>query len=202
LIRISLELAAMIPSRLQVLAVLAVGLGAPVLAQDRPAVPPVSVEVSLGAGVGRGGTFRDRVGVALDATLGWRVRPTADGALVLALSGAVQGSPAAVDICLLTPDGTCVPAYPFFYSVGLTGGREWALRQNASDRFLAGPAYYGAGNRHGAGSRAFGLQGRVDVATPPLWRVALLGSFRGAVLPSYGGDAHVLAAAGLGVRVR
>jgi hypothetical protein len=184
--------------RLHVLAILGVGLGTPLFAQERT---PASLEASAGVGFGRGGTFRDRTAIALDATLGWRIGETASGAMVLALSGGVQGNSGATDICVIAPDGGCVPAYPLFYSLGAAAGWEWARGRGASARVLAGPAYYRAVRRDGGGGTV-GLQGRVDLATPALWRVALVGSLRGAVLPSLRGDAHTLGTAGLGVRVQ
>jgi hypothetical protein len=186
--------------RLHILVILGVSLASALLpAQERA---PVSLEGSAGVGIGHGSsTFRDRTGIALDATLAWRIRPAAAGAVLVALTGGVQGSPDATDLCTIAPNGGCVPAYPLFYSVGALAGREWARTRGASARVLAGPAYYRASPRSGGGG-AFGLQARVDLTTPALWRVALLGSLRGAVLPSYGGGSHALGAVGLGVRVQ
>jgi hypothetical protein len=130
--------------RLHVLALLGVGLGTPLFAQERT---PASLEVSAGIGFGRGGTFRDRTGIALDATLGWRIRQIPGGAMVLALTAGVQGNSGATDICVIAPAGGCVPAYPLFYSVGTAAGWEWVRGRGASARVP---------------------QGQVDVATPAL----------------------------------
>jgi hypothetical protein len=67
----------------------------------------------------------------------------------------------------------------------------------ASVRALAGPAYY-----HVEGAKALGLQARVDLATMPVFRVALVASARGALMPRFRGDRLTLGALGVGVRVQ
>lgn len=188
------------PIRSHVLAILGVGLATPLLAQGRS---PVSVEASAGVGLSRGGgTYRNRMGIALDATLAWRIRPTESGAVVVGLSGGMQGAVGSMaDICVVASNGGCAPAYPVFYSVAALAGREWGRGRPTFARVLAGPAYYQAGARDGGGS-AVGVQGRVDLATPVRGRVAVVGSVRGAALPSFRGDAHAHGAVALGVRVQ
>jgi hypothetical protein len=183
------------------LALLGSALGTPLFAQERP---PVSLEVSAGVSFGRGGvTRRERNGVALDATLGWRVYPVPNGAVLLALSGGAQGAIGMdmTDDCQIAPGGGCLPDYPSFYSVGALAGWEWALERGASTRVLAGPAYYrGHQRRPDVSGRAIGLQARADFTTPTLRRIALLASLRAAVVPSFRGDTYALGAAGFGFR--
>lgn len=83
--------------RLHVLFILAIVLGTRLTAQDQPGA---SLEASAGLSSSRGGTYRDRTGIALDATLGWRIEQTASPATILALSGGVQGNSAVADICV------------------------------------------------------------------------------------------------------
>ena len=100
----------------------------------------------------------------------------------------------------IAPRGGCTPAYPLFYSVGALAGWQWGRGRDASVRALSGAGYYRAVRRDGGGG-TIGLQCRIDLATAALWRVALIGSLRGAVLPSFRGDAHGLGTASFGVRV-
>ncbi len=185
---------------LALLVVVGIPVATPLAAQERS---PVSLEASVGVGVGRSSErFRESTGLALDATLASRIRRTPSGAVIVALSGGGQGILTGVtSLCEPMPDGNCAPAYPGFYSLAALAGREWTHGVGASVRALAGPAYYRADWRSGGGG-ALGLQARVDVTTPPLWRVALLGSFRGALLPSFHGSRHTLGAIGLGLRVQ
>ena len=160
--------------------------------------PLLSLDASAGVGTGAGGKFRDPTGFALDALAAMRVRPAPAGAIVAGFAAAMQGMPSSGDDCLLTPSGECVPDFPLFYSAAALLGWEVAGVSGPSLRLLGGPAYY----RADEGGAAFGLQGRLDVATPALLRVALVVSVRGTVLPNFRGDALGLAAAGLGVRLQ
>jgi hypothetical protein len=185
--------------RSRILAILWVGLATPLFAQERM---PVSLEASAGYGSSRGGLYRDRPALAVDATLGWRISRTARGFMVLALSGGMHGNGSESDICVPAAGGGCVPAHPLFYSLGALAGREWGRGRGASARVLAGPAYYRAFGSDRGGAGTTGLQGRVDLATPAPWRIALIGSLRWAVLPNFRGDVHTLGTAGFGVRVQ
>jgi hypothetical protein len=184
--------------RLHLLAVLGIAAATPLAAQQRS---PVSLEASFGVGSGQSdGVYRERTGLVVDATLTLRLRPTRSGAMLLAVSGGGHGILTDVtSICDPTPDGGCARAYPAFYSLGLLAGREWQQWRGSSVRALAGPAYYRARSRGGGTG---GLQARLDVATPPLWRIAFLGSFRGAVLPGFRRERHTLGALALGVRLQ
>jgi hypothetical protein len=63
---------------------------------------------------------------------------------------------------------------------------------------LAGPGVFKADGS----SQTFGLQGRIDGATPALHHVAAVLSLHGATLPGYRGGALHLAGLGLGARIR
>ena len=178
-------------------------LGAPLVAQSRPAV---SVDASAGLGVIEGAAgHNEHVGVALDATVGWRLRPSARGSAVFAVSGGAQGSMASNDICIPLPGGGCRRDFTRFYSVGALAG--WQVRgyRGASLRFLTGPAYYRALARDRDGRNALGVQGRIDIVTPALRRIAVVASVRGAALPGFGNVTdrpHTLGAVAVGLRVQ
>jgi hypothetical protein len=164
-------------------------------AQQRPAL---SLEASVGFGVGDGSEWRNRAGFALDGLVGLRVRSAPGGAILAGLAGGMQGMPGSGDDCLLTPSGGCVPDFPLFYSAAALLGWEAARASGPSLRVLAGPAYY----RADEGGAALGLQGRLEVASPAWLHVAVVASVRGAVLPNFRGDALALAAAGFGLRLQ
>lgn len=178
------------------LAAAAALLAAPLAAQERA---PVSLDATLGAGYGLGGGERvERAGVALDATLGLRVRALAAGSLVLALAGSAQRSPVGGDECVVTPtSGGCVPEFPAFAALGALGGVERGDPRGSNVRLLAGPALHWMDG----GGRAFGVQGRVDLATGTRLRLAPLLSLRAALIPRARGETYVLAAAGVGLRL-
>jgi hypothetical protein len=134
------------------------------------------------------------------AVLGWRVRPAPGRRLLVGLNSGWQGNLGDDASCRLTPAGECVPEYPSLTSVGALAGWEAGRRRGgggASLRAVAGPAYY-----HAEGAKALGLQARVDLATMPVFRVALVASARGALMPRFRGDRLTLGALGVGVRVQ
>lgn len=149
--------------------------------------PAVSLDATAGLGASSGGgNFRSRGAVALDALFGIRLRPAAGSGLLAGLSAGLQGPIHGGDDCLIAPGGGgCVPHFPLFYSAGALVGWERAGARGPSVRVLAGPAYY----RADEGGRALALQGRLDLATPALFHIALVASLRGAVLPDFRGDA-------------
>jgi hypothetical protein len=175
-------------------------LGAPLLAQGRA----VSFEASIGAGVIEGaGGHNEHVGLAWDGTIAWRVRRAdSRGTPVLAVSGGLQGSSASNDICIPLPGDGCRRDYMRFYSIGALGGWEARGYRGASLRLLAGVAQYRGFARDRDARNGMGLQGRVDVTTPPLGRLALLMSVRGAVLPGFDERRYRLGAVGAGLRIQ
>jgi hypothetical protein len=129
----------------------------------------------------------------LDLTFALRVRPS-HNALVLGLN-ASGGPYASNDMCVLGPDGSCLPSHAGFAFVGLLAG--WESR-GARLRALAGPAFAISGGPH----PALALQSRIETAFPIVRHVALIGSLRAALVPSYERALYSLVSAGLGVRLR
>lgn len=157
-----------------------------------------SVEAGLGISAGAGGVFTHRAGGAMDAVLAVPLHQTSRGAVMLAVTGTANGPLAGTDDCVFAPGETCVEGYPAFMSLGVAAGVQRRLGSGLNARLLAGPAYYQAVD----GSDTFGLQGRVDVARPLVFRTAIVASLRGTVLPRYEGETLGFAALGLGLRIQ
>lgn len=156
---------------------------------------PLSLDATVGVGAGVGGPrATSRGGAALDALLGLRLRTLPGGAVSGGLAVGVQGPVVGPDGCLLGDDGGCVPAFPWFGSVGVLGGWESA---GGAVRALAGPALFRSGDADAAG-----VMGRVDLALPGSSRLAPVLSLRTSVLPSYRGSVVGLMGLGVGLRVR
>ena len=166
---------------------------------------PVSTEASFGFRVGHGGTYTTRSGAAIDVVLGYRLRDTPAGTLIGAFNLGVQ-SPVTSDLVCIPvgpiANGECAPNFPIFFSGGALLGVQRGSARTASARILAGPTYYlPLGSLHDAGG-ALGLQGRVDVSTPPWMHTAVVASLRHSVLPSFRGDALGITSFGLGLRIQ
>jgi hypothetical protein len=161
---------------------------------------PVSTEASFGFRVGHGGTYHTRTGASIDAVLGYRLRDTPAGTLILGLNFGVQ-SPVTVSGpgSLVLPGEKETPEFPAFISGGaLLGVQRGSTARTASARVLAGPTYY----RDIDGPGALGLQGRVDVSTPPWMHTAVVASLRHSVLPSFQGESLGITSLGLGLRIQ
>lgn len=158
----------------------------------------LSADVSIGVGFGHGGEWTNRESGTLDGLLAWRVRPLRRGALLLGASGGLQGSVGGDAVCTPASGGGCRADYPRFVGGSVLAGWEAAGATSASLRLLAGPTF----QRANVGGHAFGVQARVEFATPPIARLALVGSARALYLPAYRGDAHSLQALGLGLRIQ
>lgn len=185
--------------RTQAVALLLAALtAAPLSAQD--GLRPASFDAGVGFGVGRGGGRRDaRDGVAASALLAWRLHGISRDHLLIGLGVAAQSVIDGGDDCLLASGGACVPNYPWFRALGVMGG--WEARHGAEGsavRALAGPAVFRSEER----ATALGLQGRVDVATPPVVHVALTAWGQGALVPRLRSERYSMASFGLGLRVR
>jgi hypothetical protein len=63
---------------------------------------------------------------------------------------------------------------------------------------LAGPGLFYTDNNGNAG----GVQARVDLATPVLYHVALVGSLSGALVPSFHGETYQPGSIGIGIRIQ
>lgn len=159
---------------------------------------PVLAQASLGLRAGMGGTYVNRGGATLDLMLTARVRDTPVGALIGGFNIGIQGSTGRTLECLpVEPGGDCAPHFPTLLSGGTLLGVQRGSARTASARIMAGPAYYYG---FGAGS-ALGLQGQLDVATPPVLSAAVVASLRSAVLPDFRGDVLRINSLGLGLRI-
>ncbi len=158
---------------------------------------PVSTEASFGPTMTHGGMYSTGPGAAVDVVLGYRLRDTSVGTLIGALNAGVQ-FPVSPSGCPLDPGGDCSPEFPAVISGGPLLGMQRGSARTASARILAGPTYYHALEE----GRALGLQGRVDVSTPPVLHTAVVASLRHSVLPSFQGEALGITSFGLGLRIQ
>lgn len=160
---------------------------------------PVSTEGSVGFRVAHGGSYHHRGGAALDLALTYRLQDTPAGTLIAGAALGVQTPPLARDLsCLLLPDGDCAPDFPGLVSVAALAGVQRGSARTASARVLVGPTYHQP-LAHGG---AVGLQGRVDVSTPPWRHTAVVASLRHSVLPSFRGEAVGISSFGVGLRIQ
>ena len=136
----------------------------------------------------------DRQGNGVDLMLGVRVGAPGKRGIVLGANASLyDGGPHTLVCHQATRRDGCIQPFPFFELAGALVGWE-----NASTTFrvMGGPAW-----AH-AESDALAWQARLDGALPVVWRLALVGSVRGTIVPKYRGDAVKLLALGLGLRVR
>lgn len=157
----------------------------------------ISLDVSVGAGGGVGGTYDERSSVFAEAMIGVRLGPHVGHGMLVGASLGVQGPAAGEDSCNLVPNDLCASDFPSFYSVGGLVGWEGAFARDATLRLLAGPAYLWASEGHGIGATS-----RIDVSSPSVWHLALLLALRGTVLPDFDGATLRLWSLGAGIRVR
>ncbi len=160
---------------------------------------PVSSETSVGFRVGHGGTYVNRGGAALDLLLSARLSDTSAGTLIGGLAVEVQ-SPVTSELeCrMVDPGGAGAPEFPTFLSGAALLGVQRGSVRTLSARIAAGPAYH----KDFDGGGAAGLHGRMDVATPTWLHIAAIASLRGAVLPSFRGEALGITSFGLGFRIQ
>lgn len=179
------------------LAACAAALPAAAEAQQRTYGP--SADVSVGFFVGGGGGFADRGGPALDGIITLPVSQTPSGTLVAGVTGGISGPVRIGDLgCIGGPNGTCIPNYPTFVTVGAVAGMQRSMGSGLSARALGGPAYF----QDVDGGDTFGVQGRVDLAKRLVLRTSLVASVRGSLLPRYQGATLGYATFGLGLRIQ
>lgn len=181
---------------LAILAAAACTAAVPATAQQ-PSFGP-SAEAGLGHFVGGGGQFFRRGGPAVDAVLAVPVGRAAGGTIVAGVTAGISGTMGGDLICEPDPEGNCKPDYPAFFALGAVAGVQRQMGSGLSARALAGPAYYQSAD----GPNVWAFQGRVDVAKPLVFHTALVLSLRGAVLPSYQGEALSFTSLGLGLRIQ
>jgi hypothetical protein len=148
--------------------------------------------VSLEAVLGRGQGWTDAKGlggdyaVFADALIGLGI-----GSWFVAATAGIQGGGDYKTICILRPDGSCLPPHPDAKELALVVGVE---TMNRSARLLAGPTYATEGT--------LGLQVRADAFLPVDWRLSPMTGARYSVLPGFNGGTLHLLKIGLGIRIR
>lgn len=163
----------------------------PLTAQHRS---PLALDVTLGLHTVVGGLIDLRTGLLFDALLTGRVRTLPRRTLVAGV-GASTVFGGSGDRCLPTPGGGCASQGNFVVLNALVGFDQPI--ENASVRLLVGPAVY-----DGAGGRSTGLHGRVDLASPPFFHVALGAMASATLLPSHNRQTLRTWAAGLSLALR
>ena len=154
----------------------------------------VDLGVEGWSGWADGRSFSNKYGPAVQGIASWRVRPFSHGAVVVGGGVGAQGV-ISFERCVIAPVSTgCAPDYPAFSSlVGLIGLEgKWGV----TARVLVGPGAFHSSDT------VLGFQGRADIATPALGRVALLLSACRVVLPSFGDHRYGMKAAGIGLRIQ
>lgn len=174
----------------------------PLAGQAAPSAKRVTLDVSVGGASGRGGGDYVNLGggIALDAAAAWRGPRARTGTLVLGGGFGSQGGLGNDLDCAPDGSGGCRGDFPTFrYLVALAGWEVGAARggRGASARVLAGPGHYVSDE-----GSAFGLQARIELASPAPFGVALVASARGSLLPRFHDEAVTLGAVGFGVRLQ
>ena len=156
----------------------------------------LSFNATIGTSWGQGGGERDnRNGPALDALLAWRARaPGLHG--VFGINTGVQGHRGSDTPCLPLPGSGCVPDYPRIYTLGILIGLEQKGRFGAA-RLLAGPTHF----RVDGGGGALGGQARLELVSPAVHRIALVGSARGGAVWHLDRQDFRLGAIGVGLGI-
>jgi hypothetical protein len=182
--------------RLFVLCLGAAAVLAPAAAAQQPF--PVSVDASFGVRTGSGGSYVNRGGAAADLMVGVNLGRSGAGTLVGGVTAGAQSPMNSDLVCVMNREGGCFDTFPVLLSVGALVGVSRPSAAGFTTRVLAGPGYFRGENEGGA----LGLQGRLDVSTPPTLHTALVLSLRGAVIPRFQGDLLGTTSVGLGLRIQ
>ncbi len=155
----------------------------------------MSFDGTIGRGFGRGGgERRNRDGLALDALIAWRARgPGFHG--TFGFGAGVQGDKTDTN-CLPLPGSDCIPDYPRLYTLGIFFGIEQRGRVGAA-RLMAGPTHY----RVDGGGGALGGQLRLELVSPSVHRIAVVGSARGGLVWNLDRQDYQLAAVSIGLGI-
>ena len=157
----------------------------------------MSLDATYGLAYGQGGGERDnRSGPALDALLSWRSRSRAIFHGAFGISTGVQGHRGSDTPCLPLPGSNCTPDFPRIYTLGILYGIEHQGKVGAA-RLLLGPTHY----RADGGGSALGAQGRLEVASPAVHRIALVASARGGLVWHLDRQDFRLGAIGIGIGI-
>jgi hypothetical protein len=158
----------------------------------------VSAEVTVGQSTGRGGAYGgDRSGLALDGLVSTRVIGPGAFHAILGAGGGLEGPNAKSNNCLREPTAGCVPDFPRIYTLGLFLGVEHVGRFG-DVRLMTGPTNF----RASGGGSALGVQARLQLATPPVRHVQLVGSARGGFAWNLDRQDIRLGAVGIGLGLR
>jgi len=161
-------------------------------------VTNAGVDLGLGVSFGHSGTpygLRDGVGLSVVASA--RLRRLSRGALVAGVNGHTSSPMGLTADCAPSPDGGCAPTFPTVSALGLLVG--WELRQGergATLRASAGPALVLPSDLGTTG----GVQGRLDVSTPSVGHLAIIG-YAHHLVGAGSADLGV-SSFGVGVRIR
>ena len=171
------------------------------LSASEPAYAQRAPAWSFGVGAGAGGSFtgtsvKDGPWAAMpavDLTLMFRPRPS-HNAFVFGLNATGIWIYPSNDMCVIAPDGGCLPGHALFSFGGVLAG--WESRGSRL-RVVGGPAFAVADGPH----PALGLQARVEGALPIVRHLSFAGSLRGGLVPNYEGATYSLVGAGIGLRL-
>lgn len=168
----------------------ALGFGGQAAAQQKPL--PISLQATVGARMGAGGTYDSYTGAAIGFTIGVPLRKVGAGTLIGAAAVGAQSSVLSSEHCIVLRDqpNRCVPDFPTLVSLGLLGGVQRGSTAGFSAHALAGPVFYRAHSISGGGN-ALGLQGRLEFATPTLFHTAPIFSLRSSLIPRFAGETPV-----------
>ncbi len=160
---------------------------------------PFTIEANIGFGAGSTtGVYKDNdVGLAAGILLGHRLFDTEKGHAFGAVAVDFQGGGPTTSECIQLPEDGCVPEFPSFEVASIMAGWE---RRSTGIRILGGPS---AVRAYGDWKTIkLGWTARLDAAAPLFGRIALVGSLRAMLLPSYAGERFQLISLGGGLRLR
>ena len=121
----------------------------------------------------------DKASVVVDALLGTGVQGRTD-----------------TNNCLALPGTNCIPDYPRIFTLGVFFGVEQRGRIGAV-RILAGPTHY----RIDGGGSALGGQARLELVSPSVHRIAVVGSARGGMVWHLDRQDFRMGAVGIGLGI-
>lgn len=188
--------------RIAVAALALISLSAPALSAQATS-PRVSVDGAVGAGSGRGGGQRvDRSLIATELLVAIQINGDARQGFLVGFDASSDRQLNGDLLCLLSPDGRCIPQYPGFGAVGMVGGYQWRRSSALRLRVLGGPGYYTAYfDQNSTTSHSVGVGGRTDVGVRLFGPVSATLAVRGAWIPNIRGQSYVPNAVMFGLRL-
>jgi hypothetical protein len=170
-------------------------------AQDGPT--RLSVDGAVGGGHGwRGGERVERGLIAADLLAAIRLAgDTGQGFLVgfeVSRDWQMNGDL----LCLVRPDGGCIPQYPGFDALNVLGGHQWQWVHALRVRVFGGPGYYTAYFDHNSTTNhSLGVGARTDVAVYLYRPLSATVTARGAWVPRIRGQSYLPGAVLIGLRL-